>query len=608
MKRLAYFIRTLDKNTTTYPSIYEGRLLVQPLEDVEPYPDDEAIYYHEKVGYEITVSNKLKKDRPTVTAMIPAELLGINDGIMNCSAAAADHCLRRFIPYIDRLNRELYNRARPDEENGKYFLPAPQGEVLVRNCAYFAIKPQKWYENGSGVNVHVLGYGRAEAPKLCLCIKLQVQLPRNKIKRAGTMLCQDLPLAVADFIQEFDRTALSYVISLAKTQQEIRKYLKSSPYCAFIANGSVLPREKDSHLPMKDAIPFISDENGEIEICGIRGMGIKRGVTVITGGGYSGKSTLLDGISSGIYDHAMGDGRELCITDSSAVTVSSEDGRAVKSLNISPFIKWIPKGDPKAFSTSRASGSTSQAANIMEALEGGTELILIDEDKSATNFMIRDRMMKALIEKEPITPFTDRVRELYSDIGVSTVLVIGGSGEYLGVADRIYKMDNYRIFDVTENAKKIFSESAALSPAPSSAYWRQSRTLYHSGFSSYPEGMSTERLSVSKEGFIFIGDEAIDIRHIHDIVSEGQANALGYMLRYIMIRIKNDAKTVDIEALTEEMYREIKEKGLDTLFSPFFTATERFFDLPRKQELYSVVNRMRRTKLMASTKGCDACE
>lgn len=164
---------------------------------------------------------------------------------------------------------------------------------------------------------------------------------------------------------------------------------------------------------MENAVPFVSTPEDEIEVCGVRGMGIRRGVTVITGGGYSGKSTLLDAIAAGIYNYIPGDGRELCITDETAVTISAEEARSVKRVNISPFIKWLPGGDAHAFSTERASGSTSQAANIMEAVENGARLLLIDEDRSATNFMIRDRLMKALIQKEPITPFTDRVRELY---------------------------------------------------------------------------------------------------------------------------------------------------------------------------------------------------
>ena len=194
-----------------------------------------------------------------------------------------------------------------------------------------------------------------------------------------------------------------------------------------------------------------SHAEDEIEIFGIRGMGVRKGVTVITGGGYSGKSTLLDAIAAGVYNHTKGDGRELCVTDESALTISAEDGRSVKHVNISPFIKWIPGKNPADFSTEHASGATSQAANIMEAIDCDVKLLLIDEDRSATNFMIRDPMMKRLIEKEPITPYTDRVRESFRVKDVSTILVIGGSGEFLTVADNIYVMRDYQIENATRS-------------------------------------------------------------------------------------------------------------------------------------------------------------
>lgn len=349
------------------------------------------------------------------------------------------------------------------------------------------------------------------------------------------MLCHDLPNAVNMFISNFDITGLETALSLAEKQSAIRSWLKKSEYCAFIANGSILPRASSSDLPLTNAIPFKSPPEDEIEICGVKNMGIKRGVTVITGGGYSGKSTLMDAIAAGIYDHVSGDGRELCVTDETAKTISAEEGRSVKSLNISPFVKWIPGNDTRNFSTDHASGSTSQAANIMEAVDYGARLLLIDEDTSATNFMIRDKMMKALIAKEPITPFTDRVREQFQTKGVSTILVVGGSGEYLSVADTVYQMDNFLIYNVIEKAKEICKTHGAEPETPPPAIWTQHRMLYSDRFTSYPEGSGSEQLEVSDMGYISIGDERIDIRGLHNIVTKHQLDALGYMLRYLMV-------------------------------------------------------------------------
>ncbi len=595
MVRLKRYLRGMDENTATYKDMYEGKVLcITPSTSWDGHaPEPEMIYdttyWHGDGVSSFTVEerNNLSKDKPTVTWQIPCERIGISE----ISDTCADFCLRRFKKYIDELNCELYNRSRPDNENGKYYIHEPKGEVIKGNTAYFAMCPQKDYENGGGSTVYLLRDNEARPPKMCLCIRIQVQLPRKRLKKAMTMLCNDLPDAVDRFVSEFDFCGLNDALELAERQQKIRAYLKNSDYCAFIANGSVLPRKKGTHLPLDSASPFKSTEDDEIEICGVRGMGIRKGVTVITGGGYSGKSTLLDAISSGIYNHVLGDGRELCITDESAVTVSAEDGRSVSCLNISPFIKWLPSGSALDFSTHHASGSTSQAANIMEAIDTGASLLLIDEDRSATNFMIRDKMMKELISKEPITPFTDRARELYKSLNVSTILVIGGSGEYLSVADRVYLMEDYVISDVSKKAGELCLKNGVNAENPPRGVWNQTRKLYSDGFSSYPRGVTSERLEVSDMGFIIIGDEAVDIRGIHDIASKAQLDAVGFMLRYLMI--SNNEPLINIRKRVDELYDTIEKEGLDFVYSSFFTTTRRFLQLPRKSELYSVISRMR---------------
>ncbi len=592
MKRLKNALLGMEPNTSTYREMYEGRYVIpagtfgNPTNDA--FVEYDPTYWYEDFACSISMTHKLAQDKPTLVWWIPAELIGITED----SPAAADFCLRAFAPLIDELNGELYNRSRPAEESGWHYLYRPNGKVLIRNTAYFAMFSEKDYENGSGATIYILNDGKKREMKRYLCIRMQVQLPKRNLRKTIQMLCRDLPQAVERFVINFDGTALRKALALAVKQKEIRAWLGKSPYCAFIANGSILPRSKGSDLPMPDAVPFRSTPNDEIEICGVRGMGIRRGVTVITGGGYSGKSTLLDAISAGVYDHFLGDGRELCITDESAVTISAEDGRSVKSVNISPFIKWLPGGDTRDFSTEHASGSTSQATNIMEAVNDGAKLLLIDEDRSATNFMIRDRMMKELIQKEPITPFTDRVNELYAALGVSTILVIGGSGEYLSVADRVYMMDDYLIHDVTDQAKDICASHGIIHDLPASAEWKQSRILYAEHFTSYPEGSGSEKLTVSDMGFILIGDEMIDIRGLHDIVSARQLDAIGFMIRHL--EIHNTDRIIDLDRRVDELYDEIDREGLDIVFSGFFTTTERFLDLPRKYELKAAVHRMRK--------------
>lgn len=584
----------MNEKTTTFSEMYDGQYIIPGGCEANPgafaISEFDPTYWRNDVFYAIDATHKLAQDRPSVTIGIPADTLGIDD----FSPAAADECLRQLKPYFDDLNSELYNPARPIGENGWYYLCEPGGEVLVRNSAYFATHIQKDYDNGSGINIYPY-VGRDLPPKMYLCILIQVQLTSgtySKLKKSIGMLCSDMPQAVDEFIANFDHLRLESAAKLSKKQAAIREWLKASDCCAFIANGSILPRSKGTDLPMKNAVPFKSTEADEIEICGVRGMGIKRGVTVITGGGYSGKSTLIDAISAGIYDHCLGDGRELCITDQSAVTISAEDGRSIKHVNISPFIQGIPGGDSSDFSTERASGSTSQAANIMEAVENGSQLLLIDEDRSATNFMIRDKMMRELIKNEPITPFTERVREL-SKRGVSTILVIGGSGEYLSAADKIYMMEDFEPHDVTEMAKAICENNGAIRPSAPHAEWSQKRILRAEGFSSYPLRLGKERLQVLDLGIMMIGSEDIDLRGLHDIVTPRQLHALGFLLRYLMVT--NSDNVIDIDKRIDDLYEKIEAEGLDSVYSSYFTTAQRFFDLPRKTELKAVIARMRKT-------------
>ncbi len=583
----------MQNETTTYKEMYNGRMdVIFPStawdgHSIETEVHFDSTYWYKDISFNIDITNKLILDKPTLICCIPVETLGVKI----CTTATADFCLREFKKHIDALNTELYHRSRPDNENGKYYLYSPGSEILIRNASYFAMCPQRDYEYGFGSTVYLVPDDQIPSPKMCLCICMQVQLPKLNLRKTTKMLCRDLPEAVDQFIAEFDFARLNSALKLAEKQAAIRTWLKASDYCAFIANGSILPRSKGTDMPMENAIPFQSIPTDEIEICGVRGMGIKKGVTVITGGGYSGKSTLLNAISAGIYDHILGDGRELCITDNSAVSISAEDGRSVKRINISPFIKWLPWGDTSDFSTNHASGSTSQAANIMEAVDSGATLLLIDEDRSATNFMIRDHIMKELIDKEPITPFTERVNELYKMHGVSTILVIGGSAEYLSVADKIYMLEDFFIHDATELCKGKCKFRSITPDISKEVGWAQKRILCSTGFSSYPEGSSSEKLNVSDMGFIQIGDERIDVRGLHDIVSKQQIDCLGFMLR--QLEISNKDYQIDIVQKIDELYAKINAEGVDILYSSLFTTMERFLDLPRKQELLALINRMR---------------
>jgi hypothetical protein len=573
----------MENNTTTYREMYDAPIAYAVDGKVAPERDSDPTYWHRngEISFTIERTHKLALDKPSITVAIPAETLGIE----SFTPAAADFALRSLKKHIDALNKPLISR-RPDYETGWYYIYEPGGEVLPRNAAYFAVREGRVHSGNSFVTF----LGDAPAPVMCLCLLMQVQLPRGKLKRAIKMLTHDLPGMFYDYLAWFDIFALGRALELERRQNELREWLRGGDYSAFIANGSILAREKGTTLPMKNAVPFVSPPGDEVEACGLRGMAWRRGVTVITGGGYSGKSTLLDALAAGIYNHAEGDGRELCVTDDTAVTIAAEDGRSVKNVNISPFLQWLPGGDPGSFSTDRASGSTSQAANIMESVDCGSKLLLIDEDRSATNFMIRDALMRELIEKEPLTPFTDRVNELYDTLRVSSTLVIGGSGEYLAVADRVYMMEDFILRDVTERARAM-SRRRAAADLPANARWDSRRVLRSEGFSPLPENSNTERLEVTDSGFIIIGGEQIDARALGDVATPAQLDALAFMLLHL--EREETSREFDLAERLDALYLKLEREGLECIYTNYFTTCKRFLDLPRRFELAAVINRMR---------------
>ena len=286
-------------------------------------------------------------------------------------------------------------------------------------------------------------------------------------REAEDILVRRLPEAVhASLLYEnVDGDAVTRHVLAAEDADSLRDMLDRAGLVAFVADGSILTEEEwgGGRALWMGGIPFRSPETLSREFTlpnrgRVVGMGVPKGVTLIVGGGFHGKSTLLRALERGVYNHVPGDGRELVVTDSTAVKIRAEDGRSVAGVDISPFISGLPGGlDTSRFSTPNASGATSQAANIIEALESGCRVLLLDEDSSATNFMIRDRRMEALIEKrhEPITPFLDRVRQMYSEHGVSTVLVMGGSGDYFEAADTVISMVEYVPVDSTKEAREV---------------------------------------------------------------------------------------------------------------------------------------------------------
>lgn len=427
--------------------------------------------------------------------------------------------------------------------------------------------------------------------------------------QAAQMLCEDIPYIVDRALKykNLNSQAIKTQVETIEDADWLREQLATKNLVAFIANGAILPRRSGVDArPLKDnPILFQSPESLKVEFnCPnrglIEGMGIPAGITLIVGGGYHGKSTLLRAIELGIYNQIPGDGREFVITNPKAVKIRAEDGRNVSGVDISPFINHLPQGrSTQNFSTENASGSTSQAANIIEALEAGAEVLLVDEDTAATNFMIRDRRMQALIAKdsEPITPFIDKIRQLDVDYGVSTILVMGGSGDYFDVADTVIALSNFQPADVTEKAKLIAQHYTTERQAEGGKSFGQITPRIPLASSLDPShGHKPVKLKVRDvEGVVF-GTEEIDVSAVEQIIETGQLRAIAAAMVYAKEHYL--AENSSLATVLDQVLQDIEIQGLDILTRFPQGDLAKF----RRFELAAAINRLRTLKVrLAST-------
>jgi predicted ABC-class ATPase len=330
----------------------------------------------------------------------------------------------------------------------------------------------------------------------------------------------------------------------------------------------------------------------------LRGLAVPQGVTLIVGGGYHGKSTLLSVLALGVYDHVPTDGRERCVTEPDAVTIRAEDGRSVRGVDLRPFISHLPLGRATdRFDTEDASGSTSQAAAIVEALEAGAHALFIDEDTAATNFMIRDARMRRLIpaEQEPITPYLDRVRQLFGEEGVSSVLVLGGAGDYLDVADTVIQMDAYVPRDVSARAREVAEElplGEAGPRAPDALAPRAPRVPDARSFDPR-RGRRPERVRSVKTRVIEFGSEEIDVSLLYPLVDAAQSRAIGDVLLLLSRGLCDGRRS--LAELLDLVDARIADDGFPSVCEEDFGNRAR----PRRFEVAAALNRLRSLRLVA---------
>lgn len=443
-------------------------------------------------------------------------------------------------------------------------------------------------------------------------VRFRVGLPaagrRVLGREAETILFDEIPRVVRESLrhESLDADRLGRHLDVNEDQETLRNMLDALGLVAFVADDAVLPRRSGvddrSLAGRRDArvVPFAAPESMRVTVTlphagPVTGMGIPEGITLIVGGGFHGKSTLLRALERGVYNHIPGDGREHVVTRSDAVKIRSEDGRSIAGVDIRPFINNLPFGtDTASFTTANASGSTSQAANIIEALEVGCRLLLIDEDTSATNFMIRDERMQALVEKgkEPITPFLDTVGLLHRDLGISTILVMGGSGDYFDAADRVLMMDSYRPIDVTGEVARIVSRNRTNRRAEGGDSFGAvtPRVPLRKSFDA-SRGRREVKIDAKGLRSILFGTQAIDLSAVEQLVSISQTRAIGDIIHYYAGRYAG--RELPLREGLGRVLKDLEEGGMDIL-SRF---REGDYAMPRIFEIAAAINRMRSLRI-----------
>ncbi|MFW6013664.1 MAG: ABC-ATPase domain-containing protein [Candidatus Nanoarchaeia archaeon] len=483
--------------------------------------------------------------------------------------ATRDFLTRMFASCI----KEFTGKARGSGKSGSIKIDQPGQEIIERTSV---VLKDSFVEARFEAGLPAFGRKIAGREALILLLEEIPKISENSL-----------------FFNSVNEEKLKEHINVCEDADVLRAKLREHNLVAFVSNEAVLPRASGINpKPLENAIPFYSplnlEKQFELPNRTITGMGIPEGITLIVGGGYHGKSTLLNAVELGIYNHIPGDGREFVVSDFDAVKIRAEDGRSVKQVNISPFIQNLPQQkDTESFTSENASGSTSQAANIIEYLEAGARVMLIDEDTTATNFMIRDERMQKLVpkDKEPITPYIDKARQLYEQYNVSTLLVIGGSGAYFDIADTVICMHEYEPFEMTKRAKNICETDKLQRISEGGSEFGKIQKRSPKKESINPNKGNKRKLSANLKN-IQIGTQKIDLSYIEQLADESQTraicNALVYATKYM------DGKR-QLSEIIEKVLDDIEQNSLDVLSH----SLKGNFAMFRKLELAAALNRHR---------------
>jgi predicted ABC-class ATPase len=555
MKRLQSLLTSLDG---------KGYKAYKDLKGSYDFPDFRLIVDHVQ-GDPYAAPSRLRAVVPHATAALPAHAYSGEPR----QRAARDYIARGF----RRAARDISDIA----------IDAGAQTVLDRSCTVFT---------DGGIE-----------------LRFSVNLPAKGRsimgRRAAQLLTEELPrviraCAMADAI---DGKALQRYCDAVEDQVALRAQLDAAGLVGFVADHAVLPRRSGvDDRPLQDAIPFQAPPQRRVTLQApnagaITGLGIPRGITLIVGGGFHGKSTLLTALERGVYDHVPGDGRDRIVASDDAAKIRAEDGRAVHAMDLSPFINHLPYAkSTEDFGTDLASGSTSQAAALQEALEAGVSTLLVDEDTSATNFMIRDERMQRLVAKrdEPITPFVDRIAELRDRLGVSTILVMGGSGDYFQHADTVIQMQDYLPHDVTDEARRIAAEHGTRRQAEAETVLDRPkpRRLAAPSVDATTGKGKTKIKARGCEALVF-GNDDIDLRAVEQLVDTSQVRAIGTLL----------AQLGEAGASASDPVTWLQDQLSDEVLARIVPRPEGDLARPRHIEVMAALNRLRSARFQPVGKG-----
>ena len=375
----------------------------------------------------------------------------------------------------------------------------------------------------------------------------------------------------------------------------IRRLLPTRGWVSFVAEQSHLCRVNhgdtpDMHRTQTLRVDDALAKSLDLPKAGaVRGFGVPSGLTVILGDAYSGRVELMRAMSAGIYNHVRGDGREQVITVPDAVYLKAEAGRSVRRVDLSAFLRDAGDENSPVFSSPNADVFASEAAATVEALEAGARALLFDESDSSPEFLARDPRLAGLTPpaEQRITPLSAIARRMVDQLGVS--VVVAGTvtvTDFIPVADTVLRIANFKVYDVTKEAKKLVTAVPAPSaPINVASMVERSRSIVPSSIDP-SAGRSDFLIEADDIHSLRFGREKIDLSSVEQLADVDQTRTIGRILYYAKTRYMEEVRP--IREILDAIDHDLSSEGLETLTRTLQGDLAR----PRRYEIAAALNRL----------------